>query len=197
MPESGAPPGKRPGLRPDRRRLLVPPPAGDLRAGHLPQPLGILHFGIRTARGHRSQAGSAPASGGPAIGGWRFSLQLPGAGHGGRVWTAAGNDCIQRQGLRVLRPQQKARYGRTHAADLVNPDFAALARAFGAAALRVEQLQDLPRNLSEALCQPKPCLIEVTAPIPWPPHRDHRRHVRPGGRVHPMSRNDGRSSRLA
>ena len=73
------------------------------------------------------------------------------------------------KGYGVLRPQQKARYGRTHAADLVNPDFTALARAFGAAALRVEQLQDLPRNLSKALCQPKPCLIEVTAPIPWPP----------------------------
>ena len=73
------------------------------------------------------------------------------------------------KGYGVLRPQQKARYGRTHAADLVNPDFTALARAFGAAALRVERLQDLPRNLSKALSQPKPCLIEVTASIPWPP----------------------------
>ena len=73
------------------------------------------------------------------------------------------------RGYGVLRPQQMARYGRTHAADLVNPDFADLAKAFGAGALRVERLEDLPRNLSKALCQPKPCLIEVTAPIPWPP----------------------------
>ena len=73
------------------------------------------------------------------------------------------------KGYGVLRPQQMARYGRTHAADLVNPDFTALARAFGAAALRVERLEDLSRNLSEALGQPGPCLVEVTAQIPWPP----------------------------
>ena len=73
------------------------------------------------------------------------------------------------RGYGVLRPQQMARYGRTHAADLVNPDFAALAKAFGAGALRVERLEDLPRNLTKALSQPAPCLIEVTAPIPWPP----------------------------
>ena len=73
------------------------------------------------------------------------------------------------RGYGVLRPQQMARYGRTHAADLVNPDFAALAKAFGAGALRVERLEDLPRNLTKALSRPAPCLIEVTAPIPWPP----------------------------
>lgn len=73
------------------------------------------------------------------------------------------------KGYGVLRPQQMARYGRTHGADLVNPDFTALARAFGAAALRVERLEDLSRNLSEALRQPGPCLVEVTAQIPWPP----------------------------
>lgn len=73
------------------------------------------------------------------------------------------------KGYGVLRPQQMARYGRTHGVDLVNPDFTALARAFGAAALRVERLEDLSRNLSEALRQPGPCLVEVTAQIPWPP----------------------------
>ena len=73
------------------------------------------------------------------------------------------------KGYGVLRPQQLARYGRTHAADLVGPDFTALAKAFGAAALRVERLEDLSRTLSQALRQPGPCLIEVTAQIPWPP----------------------------
>lgn len=73
------------------------------------------------------------------------------------------------RGYGVLRPQQMARYGRTHAADLVGPDFTALAKAFGAAALRVERLEDLSRKLSEALRQPGPCLVEVTAQIPWPP----------------------------
>lgn len=73
------------------------------------------------------------------------------------------------KGYGVLRPQQMARFGRTHAADLAGPDFTALAEAFGAAALRVEQLEDLSRNLSEALRQPGPCLVEVTSQIPWPP----------------------------
>jgi thiamine pyrophosphate-dependent acetolactate synthase large subunit-like protein len=73
------------------------------------------------------------------------------------------------KGYGVLRPQQMARFGRTHAADLAGPDFTVLAGAFGAAALRVERLEDLPRNLSEALRQPGPCLVEVTAQIPWPP----------------------------
>ena len=41
-------------------------------------------------------------------------------------------------------------------------------RAAGAVEL-VECLQDLSRTLSQALRQPGPCLMEVTAQIPWPP----------------------------
>jgi acetolactate synthase-1/2/3 large subunit len=72
-------------------------------------------------------------------------------------------------GYGVLRPQQMARYGRTHAADLVSPDFVAMARAFGARAVRVETFRDLGRELSKALKESEPCLIEVVAQVPWPP----------------------------
>lgn len=45
--------------------------------------------------------------------------------------------------------------------DLRNPDFAAMARAAGAAAFRVEDSAALPETLAEALARPGPVLIDV------------------------------------
>ncbi len=68
----------------------------------------------------------------------------------------------------VLRPQQQKRYGRTCAIDLVNPDFVALARAFGAGARRVQAVEELGPALREALEAGHPWLIEFPVALPWP-----------------------------
>ena len=59
--------------------------------------------------------------------------------------------------------------GRWGEADLANPDFAALARAFGAEGHVVKQVDDLPRALSRALAHPGPTVLELPVAIdpPW------------------------------
>ena len=58
--------------------------------------------------------------------------------------------------LGTIRMHQERRYpGRVIATDLVNPDFAALARAYGAFGERVEHADELPGALAaarEAMC---------------------------------------------
>ncbi|MBI4608084.1 MAG: thiamine pyrophosphate-binding protein [Candidatus Rokubacteria bacterium] len=64
---------------------------------------------------------------------------------------------------------QEAIFSRWGEADLVNPDFPALARAFGAEGECVERLDDLPRALAKALAAPGPTLLELPLAIdpPW------------------------------
>ena len=64
---------------------------------------------------------------------------------------------------------QEGMFGRSGEADLANPDFVALARAFGAEAARVEGPDDLPRALDKALAHPGPTLLELPIAIdpPW------------------------------
>ncbi|MGH7322059.1 MAG: thiamine pyrophosphate-binding protein [Candidatus Rokuibacteriota bacterium] len=64
---------------------------------------------------------------------------------------------------------QETMFGRWGEADLTNPDFPALARAFGAEGARVEGLDALPAALDKALRHPGPALLEVPMAIdpPW------------------------------
>ncbi|MBI2466216.1 MAG: thiamine pyrophosphate-binding protein [Candidatus Rokubacteria bacterium] len=64
---------------------------------------------------------------------------------------------------------QEAIYGRWGEADLANPDFPALARAFGAEGHRVEHLDALPRALEKALAHPGPTLLDLPIQVdpPW------------------------------
>jgi acetolactate synthase I/II/III large subunit len=57
--------------------------------------------------------------------------------------------------------QEKAFPGRRIATDLVNPDFAKLAEAFGATGIRVEREAELAPALDWALAVPGPALIDV------------------------------------
>jgi len=61
--------------------------------------------------------------------------------------------------------QEKRRPGRAIATDLVNPDFAALARAFGAKGLSVQRPEDCAPALAEALAHDGPALIDVAASL--------------------------------
>ena len=64
---------------------------------------------------------------------------------------------------------QETMFGRWGEADLTNPDFPALAQAFGAEGRRVERFDDLPRALDKALGNPGPTLLELPLAIdpPW------------------------------
>jgi acetolactate synthase-1/2/3 large subunit len=67
------------------------------------------------------------------------------------------------EGYGVLRVQQDGRFGRRSQVDLVNPDFVAMARAFGAAGVRVEGPGHVRAALESALVteNDKPTLIEI------------------------------------
>ena len=105
---------------------------------------------------------------------------LVAVGDGGFQFTLAELATAVQEGLNVtillvnddrygsIAMDQEARYGRAVAADLRNPDFLALARAYGVPAQRAE-LTDAPRAIAAALREPGPALIEVrhTMGSPW------------------------------
>jgi acetolactate synthase-1/2/3 large subunit len=64
--------------------------------------------------------------------------------------------------LGTIRAQQERHYpGRVSATDLVNPDFAALARAYGAFGERVERAEDLPAAFERALEASVPAVLHL------------------------------------
>jgi acetolactate synthase-1/2/3 large subunit len=96
------------------------------------------------------------------------------AGDGGYLYAAAELATQRQHGLNVVsvvfndgaygnvkRTQERVFAGRIIASDLVNPDFVALARAFGIAGERVHQPADLEAALRSALAGRSPALIEV------------------------------------
>ena len=71
----------------------------------------------------------------------------------------------------VKRMQQENYGGRTIASDLANPDFVALAEAFGAVGLRAHTPEQLGRAIGASFeTEDRPTLIEVPCgefPSPW------------------------------
>jgi acetolactate synthase-1/2/3 large subunit len=65
--------------------------------------------------------------------------------------------------------QEKIFDGRWGETELSNPDFVALARAFGARAERVEKIASLPGVLASAFAAAAPTVVEIAATIepPW------------------------------
>jgi acetolactate synthase-1/2/3 large subunit len=62
----------------------------------------------------------------------------------------------------TIRMHQERRYpGRTYATDLVNPDFVAYARAFGAHGALVEHDEEFGPALEEALAAGRPAVVEL------------------------------------
>ena len=74
------------------------------------------------------------------------------------------------RGYGAMRRHQRLRYdGRIFASDLATPDFAALARSFGAAGYTLEAPDELGPALCEALGAKRPAVIDVplTLDLPW------------------------------
>ena len=68
----------------------------------------------------------------------------------------------------VLRPQQEVRYGGAHEVDVVNPDFMALAGAFGVDGCRVDSIEQLGPTVAKAIEADKTTVIELPGTLPWP-----------------------------
>jgi acetolactate synthase-1/2/3 large subunit len=73
------------------------------------------------------------------------------------------------RGYGAMRMHQRKRFGRFIASDLVTPDFAAVAHAFGALGMRVESAEEIGPALEAALAESRPVLIDVplALTIPW------------------------------
>ena len=73
------------------------------------------------------------------------------------------------RGYGAMRMHQRRRFGRFIASDLVTPDFAAVAQAFGARGMRVESAAEIGPALEAALAESRPVLIDVplALTIPW------------------------------
>ena len=82
-----------------------------------------------------------------------------GAGFVNIVW--------ENQGFGSIAWKQQRRFGRHFGTDFTNPDFVALAEAFGMPAWRVGSADDLAPRLRQALADPRPSLISV--PVEYAP----------------------------
>ena len=71
-------------------------------------------------------------------------------------------------GYGILREYQRDSYGETHAVDLVQPDFLAVAQAFGVAARRTSP-DALARDLAWALALGEPAMLVLPAHLEWIP----------------------------
>ncbi len=128
---------------------------------------GSLGFGLPAAIGAKLAVPDRPVVVLAGDGGFQFTCQELGTAvqFGVPVVVVVFND--DRYG--ILWPQQEARYGRTNAADLVNPDFVALAHAFGASGRRVEAIGEIGPAIKSALDADRPSLIEVPLSLPCHP----------------------------
>jgi acetolactate synthase-1/2/3 large subunit len=65
------------------------------------------------------------------------------------------------EGYGVERRHQDHLYGRRSGVDMMAPDFVALAKAFGAAGVRVDDLADVGKTVESALDATEPVVIEI------------------------------------
>jgi acetolactate synthase-1/2/3 large subunit len=78
--------------------------------------------------------------------------------HGANVITLVVNNGI----YGTIRMHQERRYpGRVVATDIVNPDFVAMARSYGAFAERVDTTEDFPAAYRRAAASGKPAVLEL------------------------------------
>jgi acetolactate synthase I/II/III large subunit len=131
---------------------------------------GTLGFGFPTALGAKVGRPGSPVVSITGDGGFGFNLaELATARQYniGVIVVVFVNDAYGN----VLRTQQEKFAGRVLGAELTNPDFVALARAFDIGAARAGSPAELNGILAEAIGERAPFLIEVPirdGPTPWP-----------------------------
>ncbi len=131
---------------------------------------GALGYGFPTALGAKVANPQVPVVSIAGDGGFGYSLQELSTArkYGIALVTVVFTDDAFGN---VRRDQQDKFNGRLIGSDLANPDFTALARAFGVDAQRATTPDQLTGTLREALAGDEPFLIEVPVgemPSPWP-----------------------------
>ena len=127
---------------------------------------GSLGFALPGAIGAKLARPEAPVVALVGDGAFMFTAQELGTAVQERlpVVTVIYND----GGYGSIRWNQRRRYGRTIAADLVQPHFVAFARSMGARALRVRATTDVGPAIAAALEEALPTVIEVPLGIEPP-----------------------------
>jgi acetolactate synthase-1/2/3 large subunit len=133
---------------------------------------GTLGFGFQTALGVKVAHPDKPVVSITGDGGFLFGVQelATAVQYGIGLVTIVFNN----EAYGNVRRDQETRYGnRLIGADLVNPDFLALAKAFRLDGYRVHSPAELQPVLAKALAKDAPALIEVVLPrgsetSPWP-----------------------------
>ncbi|QFY14544.1 hypothetical protein GBF35_28390 [Nonomuraea phyllanthi] len=140
---------------------------------------GTLGYGFATALGAKTAAPERPVVSVTGDGGFSWTLQELSTAkkYGLATVTVVFNDGY----FGNVRRIQKNRFGaRYFASDLVNPDYAKLADAFGIAAARASGPEELEAVLKEALTANEPVLVDAPVgefPGPW--HLIHEGVPRP------------------
>jgi acetolactate synthase-1/2/3 large subunit len=119
-----------------------------------------LGFGFMTALGVKAAYPNIPVISVNGDGGFMFGVQelATAVQHGINVIAIVFNN---RSFGNVLRDQMQTFGGRLIGQDLRNPDFEALARAFGAAAYRADTPSELRQAVLAAMSEDRPSVIEV------------------------------------
>lgn len=132
---------------------------------------GTLGFGFPTALGVKLANPDRPVVAISGDGGFMFGMQelATAAQYGIGLVTIVFNNHSY---ANIRRDQKRFYQGRMLGADLRNPDFVALARAFGVDAYRADSPASLGPCLDQALAKGAPALIEVEVAIdseasPW------------------------------
>lgn len=129
---------------------------------------GTLGWGYATALGAQVACPDSPVVSVSGDGGFMFNVQeLATAVQHNIPVVAIVFDDGAFGNVRRLQTQQ---FGRNIASDLKNPDFVALAKSFGMAAVRVEQASELEAAVKQGIASKKPLLIHVPVgpmPDPW------------------------------
>lgn len=142
---------------------------------------GTLGFGYPTALGVKAAFSERPVVSVSGDGGFAFGLAEMATAvqyNLGVIAVVFNNDAFGN----VLLDQQRLFDGREAGSRLRNPDFAAVAQAFGAAGSTVRSPQELETTLAKAIAEAKPAVIEVkttignTAATPW-------KYLMPGSRA--------------
>lgn len=134
-------------------------PAFEPRTWFVPSGFGTLGFALPAAIGGRIAVPESPSVAIIGDAGVMFTIQdlMTAVEHGIPVIVLVFND----EGYGVERRHQDHLYGRRSGVDIRPPDFVALAAAFGAAGMLVEDLSEVGAAVERALEARGPVLIEV------------------------------------
>lgn len=136
------------------------------RTWFVPSGFGTLGFALPSAIGAAIARPGTPSVAVIGDAGIMFTIQdlMTAVEHQVPVIVMVFND----QGYGVERRHQDHLYGRRSGVDLLPPDFVALAHAFGAKGVRVDDIKKVGETITSVLGEPGPVVVEVPCDFKHP-----------------------------